>query len=324
MPMSVQPAQPARRDPTAWHLARVPTAGDLAAAEAFCRDVASRHYENFTVATRLVPPRLRQHLANVYAFARWSDDLADEAASPAEAARDLTAWRQGLEECFAGRPGHPVYVALAETVRQTGLTIEPFVNLLEAFEEDRAFDAAGVAVRYADRDALVAYCRRSADPVGRIVLALEGCRDAALVAMSDCICTGLQLVNFWQDVRRDRLAGRVYLPADDMQQHGVTEAMLDAQRAGPRLRDLLRAEVAWAREYFDAGAPLAGVAPPALRPAIAMFLAGGRAVADAIEREGFDTLGRRPTVGKWTKLRLAARAWWSLQTTPHRLAGGRP
>ena len=320
--MSVQPAQPARRDPTAWQLAPVPTADDLAAAEAFCRDVASRHYENFTVATRLVPPRLRQHLANVYAYARWSDDLADEAASPAEAARELAAWRQGLEACFAGRPGHPVYVALAETVRQTGLTIEPFAHLLDAFEEDRAFDAAGVAVRYADRDELVAYCRRSADPVGRIVLALEGCRDAALVAMSDCICTGLQLVNFWQDMRRDRLAGRVYLPLDDMRQHGVTEAMLDAPRAAPPLRDVVRAEVAWAREQFDAGEPLVGVAPPALRPAIGMFLAGGRAVADAIERAGFDTLARRPTVGKWTKLRLAAWAWWRLQATPHPAGGG--
>jgi squalene synthase HpnC len=320
--MSVQQAQPARRDPTAWQLVPVPTADDLAAAEAFCRDVARRHYENFTVATRLVPPWLRQHLANVYAYARWSDDLVDEAASPTEAARDLAVWRQGLEKCFAGQPGHPIYVALAETVRQTGLTIEPFAHLLDAFEEDRAFDAAGVAVRYADRDELVAYCRRSADPVGRIVLALEGCRDAALVAMSDSICTGLQLVNFWQDVRRDRLAGRVYLPLDDMRQHGVTEAMLDAPRAAPALRDMVRAEVAWAREQFDAGEPLVGVAPPVLRPAIGMFLAGGRAVADAIERAGFDTLARRPTVGKWTKLRLAAWAWWRLQATPHTAGGG--
>ena len=320
--MSVQPAQPARRDPTAWQLTPVPTAGDRAAAEAFCRDVARRHYENFTVATRLVPPRLRQHLANVYAYARWSDDLVDEAASPAEAARDLVAWRQGLEECFAGRPGHPVYVALAETVRQTGLTIEPFAHLLDAFEEDRAFDAAGVAVRYADRDELVAYCRRSADPVGRIVLLLEGCRDAALVAMSDSICTGLQLVNFWQDVRRDRLAGRVYLPRDDMRQHGVTESMLDAPRAASPLRELVRAEVAWAREQFDAGEPLVEVAPQVLRPAIGMFLAGGRAVADAIERAGFDTLTRRPTVRKWTKLRLAAWAWWRLQATPHTAGSG--
>jgi len=322
--MSVQPPQPAQRDPTAWQIAPTPVHGDLAAAEAFCRDVASRHYENFTVATRLVPPRLRQHLANVYAYARWSDDLADEATSPTEAARDLAAWRQELEACFAGRPGHPVYVALADTVNQTGLTIEPFAHLLDAFEEDRAFDAAGVAVRYADRADLLAYCRRSADPVGRIVLALEGCRDAALVAMSDRICTGLQLVNFWQDVRRDRLAGRVYLPRDDMRRHGVEEVMLDAPRAAAPLKQLLREEVAWARECFDAGAPLADVAPSALRPAIGMFLAGGRAVADAIERAGFDTLLRRPTVGTWTKFRLAARAWWGLQTATDGFSGGRP
>jgi squalene synthase HpnC len=299
-------------------------AGDLAAAEAFCRDVASRHYENFTVASRLVPARLRQHMANVYAFARWSDDLADEAASPAEAARDLAAWRLGLGECFAGRPGHPIFVALAATARQTGLTSEPFAHLLDAFEEDRAFDASGVTVRYADRAALVAYCRRSADPVGRIVLALEGCRDAALVEMSDSICTGLQLVNFWQDVRRDRLAGRVYLPRDDMQRHGVTEAMLDASLAMAPLKELLRAEVAWAREQFAVGAPLVDVAPPVLRPAIGMFLAGGRAVADAIERAGFDTLARRPTVGKWSKLRLAASAWWKLQVLGILASGGRP
>jgi squalene synthase HpnC len=316
-------AQPARRDPTAWQLAAVPAGGDLAAAEAFCRDVASRHYENFTVASRLVPARLRQHMANVYAFARWSDDLADEASSPTEAAVGLADWRRGLEECFAGRPGHPVYVALAATARQAGLTIEPFAHLLDAFEEDRRFDAAGVAVRYADRDALVAYCRRSADPVGRIVLALEGCRDAARVTLSDHICTGLQLVNFWQDIRRDRLAGRVYLPRDDMLRHGVAESMLDAPRAEAPLRELVRDQVAWARGQFDAGAPLVEVAPPALTSAIAMFLAGGRAVADAIERAGYDTLSRRPTVGKWTKLRLAARAWWSLQTLLPDRDGGR-
>ena len=322
------PTQSHQRDPTAGQLVSVPAGGDLAAAEAFCRSVASRHYENFTVATRLVPPRLRQHLANVYAFARWSDDLADEAASPAAAACNLAAWRQGLEECFAGRPGHPIFVALAATAEQTGLTIEPFVHLLDAFEEDQAHDAAGVAGRYADRAALIAYCQRSADPVGRIVLALEGCHDAALVDLSDSICTGLQLVNFWQDVRRDRRAGRIYLPSKDMQRHGVSEAMLAAPRATPQLRELLREEVAWAREKFTAGQPLVTAAPPSLRPAIGMFLAGGRAVADAIERAGFDTLIRRPTVGKLVKLGLAAQAWWSLQTaqqtTCQPARGGRP
>jgi squalene synthase HpnC len=306
----------AARDPAAWRTARVPDCLDTRAAEAFCREVAGRHYENFTVATRLVPARLRQDLANVYAFARWSDDLADEAASPAEARQALADWRRRLDECFGGRPSHPVFIALAETARRNGLSIDPFSDLLAAFEEDQAFDESGVAVRYATRGELLDYCRRSADPVGRIVLALEGCRDPELQAMSDGICTGLQLVNFWQDLRRDRLAGRVYLPREDMIRHGVDPAALDATRASPALVALLRDEVEWARRCFDAGAPLERKAPAVLRPAIGMFLAGGRSLAAAIERAGFDTLVRRPTVGRMTKLRLACRAWWQLKTTP--------
>jgi len=313
-PMAIPPGhRAADRDPVAWSVAAVPTAGDLAAAEAFCRAVATRHYENFTVATRLVPPRLRQHLANVYAFARWADDLGDESASPAEAAAALAAWREQLDECFAGRPRHPVFLALAETIRRTGLDRQPFADLIDAFEQDQR------QTRYATRADLEGYCRRSADPVGRIVLALENCRAPDLVAMSDSICTGLQLVNFWQDIRRDRLAGRVYLPEDDMRRHGVDEAMLDEAAAPPALRGLLADEVAWARQCFASGAALADVAPPVLRPAITMFVGGGRAVADAIERAGYDTLSRRPTVGRWTKARLAAAAWWRT-----RRAGGTP
>jgi squalene synthase HpnC len=296
--------QAAARDGVAWRLADLPAGDDLAAAEAFCRAVAQRHYENFTVATRLVPAQLRQHLANVYAFARWADDLGDESASPTEATVALAAWREELDACFAGRPRHPVFLALADTIRRTGLDCAPFADLIAAFEQDQR------QTRYATRDDLVAYCRHSADPVGRIVLALEGCREPQLVAMSDSICTGLQLVNFWQDVRRDRLAGRVYLPLDDMTRHGVDEAMLDAPSASPALRRLLADEVEWARRCFAAGAPLADAAPAVLRPAIEMFIGGGRAVADAIEQAGFDTLSRRPTVGRWAKMRLAARAWW--------------
>jgi squalene synthase HpnC len=316
--------QPLRRDAAAWELVPPPPRADLGGAEAYCREVARRHYENFTVATRLVPGRLRQHLANVYAFARWSDDLADEQLDPSHAAAGLAEWRRGLEECFAGRPGHPIYVALAETARRTGVTIEPFASLLDAFEEDAALDAAGAGVRYADRVALTAYCHRSADPVGRIVLALEGCGDAERVAMSDAICTGLQLVNFWQDIRRDRQAGRIYLPGDDMARHGVTVDMLDLAVAPAALRRLVHDEVSWARERFCAGAPLAETAPPVLRPAIGMFLAGGRAVADAIEGADYDTLSRRPTVGRLKRLSLAARAWWRLTRVSWHGRGGRP
>lgn len=289
-----------RRDPPVWQLAPLPTDLSLAAARAFCRRVAGAHYENFTVASRLVPAALRQDLANVYTYARWSDDLADE--SVGDASASLAAWQEGLERCLTGRPDHPVYVALADTIQRRRLTIEPFADLLDAFMQDQWRD------RYTDRDQLLAYCRRSANPVGRIVLALADCRDHQQVALADSICTGLQLVNFWQDVRRDRLAGRVYLPVADMQRHGVNESMLDADRAMPELVGLIRDEVAWARGFFDRGEPLTRSAPVVLRPAIGLFIAGGRGVADAIERAGFDPLLERPTLSRRTKLALAARA----------------
>ena len=302
-PVMTTSAPAASRDPPAWELVALPESLDPAAARAFCRALAAAHYENFTVAGWLVPRRLRQHLANVYAFARWADDLGDEAASPAAAAAALADWRRELDACFAGRPGHPVTVALAETVTQAKLPIDPFADLIDAFQQDQ------VKTRYATRAEVVDYCRRSADPVGRIVLGLEGCRDAELVRMSDAICTGLQLVNFWQDVTRDRLAGRIYLPQEDMARHGVSEALLAETPAAPAVRALLRDEVTWARDCFAAGDRLPAVAPRALRPAIGMFLGGGRAVADAIAAADYDPLGRRPTVGKATKLRLAGRAF---------------
>lgn len=308
MPLRPRDGDPLARDPAAWELAGVPVAMGLGEAEAWCRRVASAHYENFTVASRLVPAGLRQDLANVYAFARWADDLADEAAGPAAGAEALADWRRRLEACFAGRPDHPLFVALAATVRRHDLGIEPFGHLLDAFEEDLAHDAAGRTVRYRTRDDVLAYCSRSADPVGRIVLALGGCRDPERRALSDRICSGLQLVNFWQDVRRDRAAGRVYFPADDMARHGVDEAMLDAERGSAAYRALVREEVDWARELFDGGARLARTAPRSLRAAVGLFLAGGRALADGIEAVGHDTLAVRPTVGRWRKTGLAARA----------------
>lgn len=299
---------PLARDATAWALEGVPEDLDPVSAEAWCRRVAASHYENFTVASLLAPAAIRQDLANVYAFARWSDDLADEAPSPEAAAAALADWRRRLEACFAGRPDHPVFVALERTVRRHGLAIGPFAALIDAFDEDRAFDAAGVTVRYPTRDALVAYCRRSADPVGRIVLAIGGCRDDGAAALSDDVCTALQLVNFWQDVRRDRRAGRVYLPAEDMARHGVEETALDAASASPAVRSLVREEVAWARGLFDSGSALLDRAPRGLRGAIGLFIAGGRAVADSIEGVGYDTLAVRPSLSRWRKALLAGRA----------------
>ncbi len=290
------------RDPTAWMVADLPRTADLDEARAFCRAVARRHYENFPVVSLLVPRRLRQDFANVYAFARWSDDLADESGDPSVASSRLSAWRRDLEACFRGEAEHPVFVALAETVTRTGLSIDPFSRLLDAFERDQR------QMTYATRDDLLGYCRDSANPVGRIVLALEGCRDPERVDLSDAICTGLQLVNFWQDIRRDRLAGRVYVPGEDLARHGLTAADLTATRANAALRALVRGLVDWTDEFFVRGNPLVRSAPPSLRAAIGGFVDGGRAISAAIRRSGYDTLASRPVLGTLTKAKLAATA----------------
>ncbi len=298
---------PTRRDRPAWERTVPADNCSLFEAEEFCRSLATSHYENFTVATHLVPERLRQDLANVYSFARWSDDLADESISTEEASASLALWRKQLKDCFDGQLHHPVFIALAQTIQHHNLVIEPFLDLLEAFEQDQS------VVRYTTRPALLEYCRCSANPVGRIVLALAGCKGDGQIEYSDSICTGLQLINFWQDVKRDHLANRIYLPADDMLRHDVDESMLDATHASHQLVGLLKEEVAWAREFLCYGLPLEKTAPRVLRPAIKMFIRGGLAIADAIERVGFDTLASRPTVSKWTKLRLAGSAWLSMK-----------
>lgn len=305
------------RDPAAWTLVGDdrprPASGDSSAsaepapgtslalpdAEAFCRKIATGHYENFSVLSWLVPSDLRQDFANVYAFARWSDDLADESADPEEATRALGAWRRELDACGRREASHPILVALTETIRRHQLELTPFHDLLDAFVQDQH------VVRYETREQLIDYCRRSANPVGRIVLALAGCRDPQRLAESDAICTGLQLVNFWQDIRRDREAGRIYLPLADMHRHGVAEADLDATSANSRLQLLLSEEVAWAEACFDTGEPLISRGPRSLQPAIAAFAGGGRAVVQAIRRSGYDTLSRRPVVSKTKKLSLA-------------------
>jgi len=243
---------------------------------------------------------MRQDLANVYTFARWSDDLADE--SDGDATDALRAWRSELDGCFAAAPKHPVFVALSKTVQRHTLPIEPFADLIDAFIQDQSVN------RYESREQLLDYCRRSANPVGRIVLGLANCRGHEQVQQSDFICTGLQLVNFWQDVRRDYLAGRIYLPTEDMSRHGVTETMLEYPTASHEFIALLTEEVAWAESCFEKGQSLVKTAPPVLRPAIRLFLEGGRGVAKAIRHTGFDTLAKRPTLSRSTKLRLAGQA----------------
>ena len=272
--------------------------GRVAAARAYCARVARSHYENFTVVSALLPRRLVPHFHAVYAYCRWADDLADETAGGDESLALLAWWRRELLACYDGTPAHPVTVALAETIRRFDIPPQPFLDLISAFEQDQRVKSYPT---FAD---VLEYCTRSANPVGRLVLYLFDCFDDRRAALSDEVCIGLQLANFWQDVARDRVIGRVYLPQEDMHLFGVSDDDLATRRFTPAFRDMLAFQVGRARGYFDRGAELLPLLPAEARVDVELFVGGGRATLDAIERAGFDVLTRRPTVSNWQKARL--------------------
>jgi squalene synthase HpnC len=284
-----------------------PAPADLSISQCrrYCRRLARRHYENFTVASLLLPPQLRQHFCNVYAYCRWADDLADETAGPAEAVGLLDWWQSQLQQCYRGQASHPVFVALAETIRQFDIPPDPFTDLLVAFRQDQQ------VTRYETFEQLLGYCRYSANPVGRLVLYLGRCCDAERVRLSDSICTGLQLANFLQDIARDWDRGRVYLPSADCEQFGYSEAMLARRECNPQFRRLLAAEVEEAERWLRRGLPLVGVVPRELRLDVSLFVHGGLAILEAIRRQDYDVLSHRPVVSRVQKLRLFVRCWWN-------------
>jgi squalene synthase HpnC len=293
--------------------AAVPT---LEQARADCLRLARSHYENFTVLSWLAPRRMRKHLAAVYAYCRAVDDLGDEgrlpsmsgtsrsetepraAISPAERLGLLDRFEEELDAAYAGRPHHAIFVALRSTIESFDLPREPFARLIEANRIDQR------AVRHPDFDSLLHYCRHSADPVGRLVLMLYGFRDEERFALSDATCTALQLANFWQDVARDRRIGRVYLPQDDMERHGVSESDLDAPTASAPLRALIRFEVERACDLFAKGLPLLDRVPGRLRLELALFSRGGLAILAKLAEQDYDPLVRRPEVSGAEKTRI--------------------
>ena len=266
----------------------------------YCQRLARTHYENFAVASRFVPRPLRRHVAAVYAWCRWADDLADETGPEADAL--LAWWGEELGRSYAGTPSHPVTAALAETVTRFEIPPAPFRRLLDAFAQDQRVRDYGTFTE------LVAYCERSANPVGELVLYLYGCHRPEFVPLSDATCTGLQLANFWQDVARDRAIGRTYLPREDRERFGVGEGDLAATHCTPAMRELIRFEVDRARVYFARGAALPSLLPRAARRPVRLFGAGGVATLDAIRAAGYDVLTRRPRVSRGAKLRLALKA----------------
>lgn len=269
------------------------------AARSYCARVARTHYENFSVASMLLPRRLVPHFHAVYAYCRWADDLADETAG-GQQSLDLLAWWRA--ELLAEESRHPVMVALRETRKRFAIPTQPFLDLLTAFEQDQRVK------RYTTFAELVAYCCNSANPVGRIVLHLFECHDDVRGALADEVCTGLQLANFWQDVARDFDKGRVYLPAEDCERFEYRGEDLAAKRFTPTFAELLRFEVDRTRSYFDRGAKLLPLVPRRVRVDVDLFIRGGRAVLDAIERQGFNVWATRPVVSKRRKFGLLIHA----------------
>ena len=267
----------------------------------WCRQLATTHYENFHVTTFFLPKRLRPHFFSVYAFCRTSDDLGDEVGDTKTASRLLGEWRAMLHECFEHpeRSRHPVYVALEPTIRQCELPREPFDDLITAFEQDQVY------TKHESLATLEEYSRYSANPVGRLVLLLSGYRDEAMMRLSDEICTGLQLANFYQDVVTDWVdRGRRYLPADAMQRFGVTDEQIAVRRFDANYKEMMKFLVEDARVRLERGAKLTTMVERDLAATLQLFVKGGLAILDAIAAQDYDTLEDRPVVTKAKKLRL--------------------
>jgi squalene synthase HpnC len=278
------------------------TAPTLAEAREYCARLARTHYENFSVASWFLPRRLRQHFFNVYAYCRISDDLGDEVGDTTASLELLDQWQQELDACYQGSPKHPVFVALAETVRQFDIPKHEFSDLLIAFRQDQT------VTRFETFNDVLAYCKYSANPVGHLVLYLCGYRDPERQQLSDFTCTALQLANFWQDVTADYTKSRVYLPLEDLSLFNVSETDIASNQNTPAFRALMKFEVERARDWFRQGLPLIKNVDSELAIDLDLFSRGGQEILNAIEKQAFAVLGNRPSISKPRKLALVARA----------------
>ena len=267
------------------------------------------HYENFPVASFLCPPALRPAIAAIYWFARTADDLADEGdAAPEQRLKDLAAYRADLAACAAGVPASnrwsTVFTPLGKAMAQHALPVNLLEDLLSAFEQDI------VKTRYADQGELLEYCRRSANPVGRLLLHLYKVTDAESLAQSDSICTALQLINFWQDLSVDIANGRIYLPADGFKKNSVDEAQLLQRDVNPATTALVAANLKWAQTLMKQGAPLVKKVPGRAGWELRLVVQGGLRIAEKVEQLGFATLRHRPKLNAWDGAVMLWRAVW--------------
>jgi squalene synthase HpnC len=267
----------------------------------YCARCAREHYENFPVASRLLPAPMRPHIAAIYAFARAADDFADEPGrSTSERLRLLDDWRARLRASVAnpqpegGSPQSPpdlVFAALGHTIRQHRLPVSLFEDLLSAFRQDVTTG------RYDTWPDVLDYCRRSANPVGRLVLRVAGYDDPRLDEASDAVCTALQLTNFWQDLERDWAIGRLYVPLDDRERARAPETDLAARRMTPEWREVMAVMTRRTRELFATGRRVCDGVRGRLRWELRLTWLGGSRILDKLERSGFDVFAHRPTLG---------------------------
>lgn len=287
-------APPAADDPVAGGPVPDDTSGGWQATAA-ARAVSQASHENFPVALRVLPRRYRQHLLAVYAYARTVDDAGDLAPA-GERAKLLSDLAEDVRRLYGpaggAEPASPAVRGLARTVADCAIPMQPLLDLIRANEQDQ------VVTRYETFEDLEGYCRLSANPIGHIVLHIFGCHTANRARLSDSVCTGLQLAEHWQDVAEDARAGRIYLPAEDMREFGVTADDLLAAQSQPGLRRLIAFQVRRAGDLLTAGAPLIGGLRPLPRAAVAGYVAGGRAALAAITGAGYDVLAATPRPGK--------------------------
>lgn len=285
------------------YIRSIPDSASYSQSEAldYTRWLATHHYENFHVASFLLPKELHQHFYNVYAFCRWADDLGDEIGDPAESLRLLSWWRSELEAMYAGEASHPVFVALKGTVDRCEIPIQPFDRLIRAFEQDQT------TTRYQTLDGVFGYCVNSANPVGHLVLYLCGYRDAERQHLSDYTCTALQLANFWQDITVDLQKDRIYLPLDLLDEHGYTVRELFSREFNTRFAAVLRDAVQVTDDLFAKGLPLIKKVDRRLALDLELFSRGGMKVLHKIRAQGYNVLKSRPYISKPERVAILLR-----------------
>jgi len=295
------PLAPVDRPPIRW-LDPPPGPWTVERSYAYCEEFARAHTESYPVASRFVPSGLRPHLVALYAFARSADDFADEPQYDGRRAEALDRWEQALAAAAHGEADHPVFVALCDTIERRELPIPPFEDMLSTFRMDMEVR------RYATFQALRGYTARSADPVGRLLLALFGYRAPELTRFADEMSTALQLTNFWQDVAADAARGHFYIPAEDLHFFGVSESDIKALKPTAAIRDLLRFEVARTRALYDKGRPLLDKLGSDLRLELTLIWLVGTTILDKIESAHFDVFAQRPAIRRRDQAIIMARA----------------